>query len=93
MKIDPAELVSITQAAKMRGVSFQAIQYLIKQGRFTVIEVGERKYLFRKEVEAFAPRPAGRPRKASAAKSSQGSKVAKSSRTSTTKSAKKKTAS
>src|ERR1041384_5648225 len=57
VKIDPSELVSQVQAAKMRGISFQAIQYLIKQGRFTVVAIGGKKFLFRKEVEAFEPRP------------------------------------
>jgi hypothetical protein len=94
VKIDPSELVSQQQAAKMRGVSFQAIQYLIKQGRFTVVEIGERKYLFRKEVEAFEPSPPGRPRKDSAINQSrQGSKTAKRGSPAKTKSAKKKRAS
>ena len=94
MKIDPSEMVSIKQAAKMRGVSMQAIQYLIKQNRFTVVEVGERKYLFRKEVEAFEPRAPGRPRKDSASNQSrQSSKTAKGSSAAKTKSAKKKRAS
>ena len=90
MKIDPSELVSQQQAAKMRGVSIQAIQYLVKQGRFTVVEVGERKYLFRKEVEAFESLPLGRPRKDSvAAKPPQGSKTAKRRSASKTRSPKK----
>ena len=93
MKIDPSEMVSQQQAAKMRGVSTQAIQYLIKQGRFTVVEIGERKFLFRKEVEAFEPRPPGRPRKNSATdQSRQSSKTAKRGSASKTKSAKKKKA-
>jgi hypothetical protein len=93
MKIDPGELVSLTQAADMRGVSTQAIQYLVKSGRFTVIEVGGRKFLLRKEVEAFEPLPAGRPRKDSAAaKSSQGPKPAKRGSAAKTKSAKKRKA-
>jgi hypothetical protein len=91
VKIDPSELVSQQQAAKMRGVSIQAIQYLVKRGRFTVVEVGGRKLLFRKEVEAFEPLPAGRPRKDSAINQSrQNPKTAKRGSTSKTKSAKKK---
>jgi len=93
MKIDPSELVSQQQAAEMRRVSFQAIQDLVRRGRLTTIEVGGRKYLFRKEVEAFEPLAAGRPRKDSAAaKSSQSSKAAKRGSTSKTKSAKKRKA-
>jgi hypothetical protein len=91
MKIDPSELVSIKQASDMRGVSTQAIQDLMRRGRFTVIEVGGRKFLLRKEVEAFEPLPVGRPRKDSAAaKSSQGPKPAKRGSAAKTKSAKKK---
>jgi hypothetical protein len=91
MKIDPSELVSQQQAADMRGVSVQAIQYLVKRGRFTIIEVGGRKFLLRKEVETFEPLPVGRPRKDSAINQSrQSSKTAKRGSASKTKSAKKK---
>ena len=63
MKIDPSELISTKQAAEIRGVTIQAIQHLIKRGRFTIIEVGERKFLLRKEIESFVPDVGGRPRK------------------------------
>ena len=68
MKFDPSELVSTRQAAEIRGVSVQAIQHLIKHDRFTIIEIGERKFLLRKEVESFVPDVGGRPRKDSAKK-------------------------
>lgn len=68
MKIDPTELVSIKQAADIRGVTIQAIQHLIRQGRFTIIEIAEKKFLLRKEVESFVPDVGGRPRKDSAKK-------------------------
>jgi excisionase family DNA binding protein len=90
MNIDLTELISVPDAAKMRGVSTQAIHHLIKRGRLNAIEVAGRRVLFRKEVEAFEPLPVGRPRKNSAAKSPQASKAAKRGRASTTKSAKKK---
>lgn len=90
MKIDLSELVSQGEAAKMRGVTTQAINKLMKRGRLTVIEVSGKKFLLRKEVEAFEPNITGRPRKDSAAKSPQGSKAAKRGSASTTKSAKKK---
>jgi hypothetical protein len=91
MKIDPSELASIKQAAEMRRVSTQAIQDLMKRGRFTVIEVGGRKFLLRKEVEAFEPLPVGRPRKDSATdKSPRGRKPAKRGSAAKPKSAKKK---
>ena len=84
MKIDLSEVVSIKEASEIRGVSTQAIHDLIKRGKLTIVKVSGRKFLLRKEVEAFVPRRTGRPRKDSAAKSSQSSK--------TTKSAKKKRA-
>jgi hypothetical protein len=94
MKIDPSELVSIKQASEMRGVSTQSISELMKRGRLTIIEVGGRKFLFRKEVEAFERKSAGRPRKNPAPdQSRQSSKTAKRGSASKTKSAKKKKAS
>lgn len=91
MKIDPSELVSQREAAEMRGVSTQAINLLMKRGRLTVIEVAGKRFLLRKEVEAFEPNITGRPRKDSAAaKSPQGSKAAKRGSAAKTKSAKKK---
>ena len=93
MKIDPSELVSQQEAAKIRGVTIQAIYSLIQHGKFNTVEISGRKYLLRKEVEAFVPRRTGRPRKDStAAKSSQASKAAKRSSASKTKSAKKRKA-
>jgi len=90
MKIDLSELVSQQEAAEMRGVSVQAINHLVKRGRFTIVEVGRKQLLLRKEVEAFVPDVGGRPHKDATAKSSQASKAAKRSSASKTKSAKKK---
>jgi hypothetical protein len=91
MNIDLSELVSQQQAAEVRGVSIQAIHKLIKRGRFTVVEVGGKKFLLRKEVEAFVPRRTGRPRKNPPADpSSQGSTKAKRGRASKATPAKKK---
>jgi len=89
MKIDPSKLISQQEAAKMRGVSSQAINALMKRGRLTTIEIGGRKFLLREEVEAFEPDVGGRPRKD---KSLQSSKTAKASSRSKTKSGKKKKA-
>jgi hypothetical protein len=74
MKIDPSELISQQEAANIRGVSIQAVHSLVKRGRLTTIEIGGRKFLLRKEVEAFEPDVGGRPRKD---KSLQGSKTTK----------------
>jgi excisionase family DNA binding protein len=91
MKIDVSELISVPEAAEMRGVSTQSIHELIKRGRLNTIEVAGRRLLLRKEVEAFEPLPVGRPRKDStAAKSPQGSKAAERGSASKTTPAKKK---
>jgi len=90
MKIDLSEVVSIKEASEIRGVSTQSIHELIKRGRLTVVKVSGRKFLLRKEIEGFEPLPVGRPRKDSAAKSSQGSEATKRRGASTTKSSKKK---
>ena len=91
MKIDLTELVSQREAAEIRGVTVQAIHFLMKRGRFTTVEVGGKTFLLRKEVEAFEPSPGGRPRKNSTThKSSATSKTAKRKSASKPKSSKKK---
>jgi excisionase family DNA binding protein len=61
---DVAELISISQAARLRGVSPQAIDDLIRRGRLSAIEVAGRRLLRRKDVERFRPELGGRGRKA-----------------------------
>lgn len=91
MKIDLSELVSQREAAEMRGVTVQAIHFLVKRGRFTIIEVSGKTFMLRKEVEDYKPDAGGRPRKDSASrKSPKGSKMAKRNSASKTKSGKKK---
>lgn len=63
MKIDLSELVSQREAAEMRGVTVQAIHFLVKRGRFTTVEVSGKTFLLRKEVEEYIPDVGGRPRK------------------------------
>ena len=90
MKIDLSELVSQREAAEIRGVTVQAIHFLMKRGRFTTVEVGGKTFLLRKEVEAFEPNPGGRPRKNSTThKSPATSKTAKRQSASKPKSSKK----
>jgi excisionase family DNA binding protein len=57
------EWVSQAEAARIRGVSRQAISRLIKKGRFKVLEIGGKILLNRSEVEAFVPELPGRPMK------------------------------
>ncbi|MCE5310421.1 MAG: helix-turn-helix domain-containing protein [Acidobacteriales bacterium] len=57
------EWISQAEAARLRGVSRQAIALLVKKGRLATLKVGGRLLVRRKDVEGFTPDPAGRPRK------------------------------
>ena len=57
----PNDWVSQAEAARMRGVSRQAIARLVKKGRLRAYAVGGRALVLRSEIEAFTPEPAGRP--------------------------------
>ncbi len=57
------EWISQAEAARIRGVSRQAIARLIKKGRFQVLRIGGKVLLKRSEVKAYEPDRAGRPRK------------------------------
>lgn len=59
------DLISINEAARLRGVTYQAIQDLISRNRLSAIEVAGRRLLKRGDVLSFKPaQPAGRGRKA-----------------------------
>ena len=60
---DPSEWISQSEAARIRGVTRQAIALLVKRGRLAVLEIGGRLLVRRKDVEAFVPDPPGRPPK------------------------------
>ncbi len=60
------DLVTPAEAARMRGVTRSAITDLMKRGRLQTVEVGGRRFLYRTEVEGFAPEITGRPPKPSA---------------------------
>lgn len=60
---DVSDLISIGEAAEIRGVSYQAIQDLIKREKLFSYKVGGRRLLSKKEVESFQPEPVGRPSK------------------------------
>lgn len=56
------KFISRAEAARIRGVSQPAIVDLIRRGRLKTISVAGQTFLFRSEVEDFAPRPrTGRP--------------------------------
>lgn len=58
-----ADWISQAEAARIRGVSRQAIARLIKKGRFRVFRIGGKVLLRRSEVKAYEPEQSGRPRK------------------------------
>jgi excisionase family DNA binding protein len=55
--------VSQSEAARIRGVTPQAIENLMKKGRFRTLRIGGRVLLDRREVKNYKPKPRGRPRK------------------------------
>ena len=62
--------ISQAEAARLRGVSRQAIAKLIQRNRLSAREIAGRIVVRRSEVEAFVPEPIGRPRKKAASKRS-----------------------
>jgi hypothetical protein len=65
-KTTPADLtewISLAEAARLRGVSRQAMSKLVKQGRFETINAGGRLLVHRKHVANFSPKSAGRPKR------------------------------
>ena len=53
--------VSQAEAARVHGVSRQAINKLVKNGRLRTLLVGGRLFVSRQDLEKFVPRAAGRP--------------------------------
>jgi excisionase family DNA binding protein len=61
---DLSELISITEAASLRGVTPQAIDRLLVRGRLEAVEVAGRRLLRRSDVINFKPEVGGRGHKA-----------------------------
>jgi len=55
--------ISQAEAARIRGVSPQAIGRLLNKGRFRTLQIGGRVLLDRRDVENYKPKRTGRPRK------------------------------
>jgi excisionase family DNA binding protein len=56
--------ISQAEAARIRGVSYQAIADLIRRNRLSTVKVAGRTLVLRSEVEAFVAKPnLGRPPK------------------------------
>jgi excisionase family DNA binding protein len=56
------EWITQAQAARLRRVSRQAIAKLIRKGTFSILEIGGRIFLRRRDVEEYRPAQGGRPR-------------------------------
>ena len=63
--------VSQAEAARIRGVTRQAIAKLIKKGRLKTLEIGGKILLLRAEIQGFKPEPAGRPQHGRISRSTQ----------------------
>ena len=59
----PGKYISQAEAARIRGVSKQAIANLINRDRLSAVSVAGRTLVLRSEVEAFVPQPVGHPPK------------------------------
>jgi excisionase family DNA binding protein len=62
-KISTEEWITQAEAARIRGVSRQAINKLIKKGRIKTIKVSSIILVDRKDIENFESLNSGRPRK------------------------------
>lgn len=65
------DLISVTEAAKLRGVTRQAILDLISRGKIQAVEVGGRRFVRRSEVRSYKPSKGGRPKHASKKKAAK----------------------
>ena len=54
------EWISQAEAARIRGVSRQAIAELVKRQRLDTLKIGGRLLVQRKDIEEFKAQPAGR---------------------------------
>lgn len=60
--VEPSEWISQAEAARLRGVSRQAIAKLVSSGRLRTLEIGGRAFVLKTDVLNFEPHPAGRPK-------------------------------
>lgn len=58
-----SDWISQSEAARLRGVTRQAIAKLVRQGRLRMVIAGGHTLVHKDDVLAFEPRSAGRPKK------------------------------
>lgn len=61
-ELDMNDLITIAEAAELRGVSVAAIGELVRRGRLSSVEKFGRKLVSRAEVEGFERQRAGWPK-------------------------------
>jgi len=61
VKVETSDLITPAEAARIRGVSKQAITRLMERGKLTPVVVAGRRLLLRSEVKNFKPSKGGRP--------------------------------
>jgi excisionase family DNA binding protein len=65
-KISVEDLISLAEAARLRGVSRQAIDDLVKRGKIQTVEIAGRRLVNKQDVEGYEQEIGGRPRKSEA---------------------------
>lgn len=61
--LNPNDWISQSEAARIRGVTRQAINRLIQRGKLSVLEIGGHTLVSRTEIECFQPGDPGRPQR------------------------------
>ncbi len=56
-----SDLITQAEAARLRGVSREAIYGLVARKKLSVVEIGGQKFVKRTEVENYTPEIGGRP--------------------------------
>ncbi len=67
------DLITQAEAARLRGVSREAIYGLVARRKLQVIEIGGQKFVRRSDVENYTPEIGGRPISAAATAPASGS--------------------
>ena len=63
INVKAVDFISLSEAAKIRKCSHQAISELVKKGRFKTYMISGHVHLIRKEVISYEPVNTGRPPK------------------------------
>ncbi len=69
------DYLTVSQAAKKRGVSRQAILHLITEGKLQATRIGRNWLIHKRDLAAYTPDPGGRPPAKRTKKSPKASKA------------------